>query len=242
MSQECTTEDCRNMTSTYLCTQCVSDLQQWLDRVPDMREELFVTMARLDAIAPRNSGGGGGTTEAPAAVNHGAMDVRYALAVWEGQDARKLAEDKFAGGFLPLLQELLAKAERIIDLPTQKIVYGPCQADTDTGECEQQLKAEPEEEAITCPACGASHNVESIIQDRTKRTRGNPMPPKEVREYLMKTTRTYVTKKDIENWVMHGHIKYVLARVTTTAKPPRIYYPGDVLATHHKMKDRKRAA
>lgn len=242
MSQDCTTDDCQNQTSTFLCTRCVSDLQQWLDKVPEMREELFITMAKLDSIAPRNSGGGGGKAEAPSTVNHGAMDVRHALLIWEGQDARKLAADKFAGGFLPMLQDLIEKAERIIDLPIQKIVYGPCQSATDEGECDHQLKADPEAETITCPSCGAFHRVLSIIASRTKRTRGNPLPPREVREYLMKTTRTFVTKKDIENWVMLGHLKYVLDRVTTTAKAPKIYYPGDVLATHHRMKDRKRAA
>jgi hypothetical protein len=34
MSQECTTADCANHTSTYLCGQCVTDLQAWLDKVP----------------------------------------------------------------------------------------------------------------------------------------------------------------------------------------------------------------
>lgn len=240
-SQECTTDDCGNRTSTYLCGRCVDDLAAWIGKVPALRAELFVTMARLDNVRPAG-GGGGGKTEAPTAVNHGAMEVRQALAIWEGQDAQELAKDKLSGGFQSLLEELIKKAERIIDLPTQQIVYGPCQAPTQTGECEYELKAAPEKESITCRSCGTTHEVTEIIKSRTKRTRGNPLPPKEVREYLMRTTRTFVTKKDIENWVMHGHIKYVLDRVTTTTKPPRIYYPGDVLATHYRMKDKKRVA
>lgn len=242
MSTECTTDDCRNQTSTYLCARCVEDLQAWLDKVPAMRSELFTTMAKLDAIAPRSGGGGGGKSEYPSPVNNGAMDLRHALLIWEGQDAKKLALDKFAGGFMPMLQDLIKKSERAIDLPMQKIVYGPCQAPTESGECQQQLKADPEAETITCRGCGTSHDVLAIIEVRTKRTRGNPMSPKEAREYLYKTTKTFVTKKDIENWVMLGRLSYVLARVTTTTKPPRIYYPGDILATHQRMQDRKRAA
>lgn len=242
MSLECTTEDCQNHTSTYLCKRCVEDLQAWIDKVPAMRAELFTTMAKLDAIAPRSSGGGGGKAEYPSPVNNGAMDLRHALLIWEGQDAKKLALDKFAGGFMPMLQDLIKKSERAIDLPMQKIVYGPCQAPTEFGECEQQLKAAPEAETITCRGCGTSHDVVDIIESRTKRTRGNPMSPTDAREYLYKKTKTFVTKKDIENWVMLGHLSYVLARVTTTAKPPRIYYPGDILSTHQRMKDRKRVA
>lgn len=236
----CTTPECNRPTSVYLCGQCVSDLQAWIDRVPAMREELFITMAKLDAIAPRNSeGSGGGKTESDLPVNDRAMDMRHALMLWEGQDAKSLAKDKYAGGFLAMLQDLLDKAEVIIDLPRQQIVYGPCQAETPDGECKRELKAEPEAETIDCPECGAFHRVASIIASRAKRSRGEPLPPKEVREFLMAETKTFVTKKNIENWVMLGHLKYVLARVTTTVKPPRIYYPGDVMTTHFRMKDRR---
>lgn len=235
----CTTSDCNQPTDLYLCNQCVSDLQAWIDRVPAMREELFTTMARLDNVRPPNSEGGGGSTEAPLPLNEKAMDMRQALRLWQGQNAKELAKDKYAGGFLSMLQDMIDKAEKIIDLPNQWVIYGPCQAETPDGECERQLKAKPEADTIDCPECGAFHRVTSIIADRAKRSRGEPLPPKEVREFLMKQTKTFVTKKNIENWVMLGHLKYVLARVTTTVKPQRIYYPGDVMTTHFKMKDRR---
>jgi hypothetical protein len=239
MSLECTTEDCGNNTSTYLCSQCVTDLQAWLDKVPTMRAELFVTMAKLDAVAPRSSGGGGGSTENPAPVNHGAMDVRHALAVWEGQDAQKLALDKFAGGFLPMLQALIGEAERVIDLPTQTIVYGPCQAVTDAGECEHQLKADPEDEIITCPACGAVHRAIAIIASRARRARGNPMPPREAREFLQKEARVFILKKDFENWVQLGKLEPIL-KTDEAGKERKMYYPGDVLKVFQEMRERRR--
>ena len=239
MSLECTTEDCNNHTSTYLCGQCVTDLQAWLDKVPDLREELFVTMAKLDAVAPRNSGGGGGKTENPAPVNHGAMDIRHALAVWEGQDAAKLAHDKFAGGFLPLLKELIEAAEKAIDLPTHTVVYGPCQANTGEGECDQHLKADPEAETIICPACGAIHRAISLIESRARRARGNPMPPREAREFLQKEARVFILKKDFENWVQLGKLEPVL-KTDAAGKERKMYYPGDVLQVFQDMRERRR--
>lgn len=237
----CTTPDCETPTETYLCNQCVSDLQAWIDRVPDMREELFTTMARLDCVAPQNSeGGGGGATEAPSPLNVGAMDMRHALLFWEGAKAERLANDKHAGGFLTMLQDLLDKAERIIDLPKQSIIYGPCLAMTEDGECERELKADPEATTIDCPDCGAFHRVKSILAARALRARGAPLPPREVREYLAKKVRVFIQKKDLENWVSRGDLRYVLDRVTTAINAQRIYYPGDVLEVFQDKEARKR--
>lgn len=51
----CSTPDCERGTSTYLCTQCVSDLQAWIDQVAFLLPELDVTIARLDVTRPGNS-------------------------------------------------------------------------------------------------------------------------------------------------------------------------------------------
>ena len=80
-SQECTTDDCRNMTSTYLCGQCVSDLQQWLDRIPILLVELRVTIARQDNVRPAGGGGSGSKPGSAAPItpvgpsNHGAFSM-----------------------------------------------------------------------------------------------------------------------------------------------------------------------
>lgn len=119
----CTTTDCGNETSTYLCGQCVSDLQQWLDRVTETRQMLFTTMAKLDNTGPKNSeGGGGGSTGSAMPLREGAMDLRYALAIWLGHTAKDLARDPHAGGFLEEIKTLIDKAYELVDLPPEEVI------------------------------------------------------------------------------------------------------------------------
>jgi hypothetical protein len=66
------------------------------------------------------------------------------------------------------------------------------------------------------------------------------MPPREAREFLQKEARVFILKKDFENWVQLGKLPYVLERVTTTDKPRKIYYPGDILSIFHEMRERRR--
>lgn len=121
----CTTERCNNPTPDriYLCPQCVSDLQQWLDKITPTRQMLFTTMAKLDNTGPKNSeGGGGGSTGSAMPLREGAMDVRYALAIWEGHKAKGLARDPHAGGFLEEVKKLVDKAYELVDLPPEEVI------------------------------------------------------------------------------------------------------------------------
>ena len=131
----CTTEDCGNKASAYLCGQCTRDLQAWLDRVTVTRQMLFTTMAKLDNTGPKNSeGGGGGSTGSAMPLREGAMDLRYALAIWEGREASDLAHDQYAGGFLGELKRLITRAEKLVDLPPEETV--------DVEAAKQRLQAE----------------------------------------------------------------------------------------------------
>jgi hypothetical protein len=50
----CTTPECETSTQTFLCTQCVSDLQAWIDKAHVLLPDLDVTIARLDVTQPGN--------------------------------------------------------------------------------------------------------------------------------------------------------------------------------------------
>lgn len=120
---DCTTTDCGNGTTSYLCNQCVSDLQLWLDKVTETRQMLFTTMAKLDNTGPKNSeGGGGGTTGSSMPLRDGAMDLRYALAIWEGHNAAQLASDPLSGGFLAEIKLLIDNAFKMVDLPPDDVI------------------------------------------------------------------------------------------------------------------------
>ena len=113
MTQECTTDDCRNMTSTYLCSQCVSDLQQWLDRIPILLVELRVTIARQDHVRPAGGGGGGSKPGSAAPINFDAWQISENLKT-VGKSAKVYAHAEDAAGMAWLIQDWVKKAEMLI--------------------------------------------------------------------------------------------------------------------------------
>ncbi|MFF2029530.1 hypothetical protein [Arthrobacter sp. NPDC058192] len=119
MSHECTTEDCRNHTSTYLCGRCTSDLQQWLDKVPVLVRELSVTVARLDNVRPAGGGGGGGHQPGSAApISLDALQLQENLRS-VGTDAKAYAQDSRAAGLAWLIQDWVTKAELLVSGPDE---------------------------------------------------------------------------------------------------------------------------
>ena len=120
MSLECTTEDCNNHTSTYLCSQCVSDLQQWIDKVPDLVEALDVTIAKLDCV--RSSGGGGGSKPgSKAPINLDALQLQENLRS-VGTSAKDYAHDPNAAGLAWLIQDWATKAELLVSGPEAETI------------------------------------------------------------------------------------------------------------------------
>lgn len=121
MTHECTTADCYNHTSTYLCPRCTSDLQQWIDKIPVLIEALSVTVAKLDNVRPAGGGGGGGGGHKPgsaAPINLDALQLQENLRT-VGNDAKAYAMDERAAGLAWLIQEWVTKAERFVSGPDE---------------------------------------------------------------------------------------------------------------------------
>ena len=241
----CTTPDCNRTTATYLCDICTRDLQAWLDRVPELREELFTTIARLDNTRPTGGQPGGGGGDNPGLpLRVGAMEARFALAIWEGRDARELATEDHAGGYIDFISKLIEHAEKLIDTPDEVFTHGPCGAKLGDGEdapvCEAIITAPPEAVWVNCPECEAPHNVRERRQALLgKATECDPMPPRETIDWLHLNAGIKVKKFDFENWVKLGHLRYVLDRVTTDLKGKRLYFPENLFRVHHTMEKRK---
>lgn len=122
MSLECTTEDCRNHTSTYLCSRCVDDLQAWLDKVPVLVEALNVTIAKTDVVRSAGGGGGGGSKPGSAApLNLDALQLQQNL-LSVGRDAKAYAQDERAAGLAWLIQDWVTKAELLVSGPEAETV------------------------------------------------------------------------------------------------------------------------
>jgi hypothetical protein len=57
------------------------------------------------------------------------------------------------------ITNLAAQIRSSIDRRPDRIYSGPCGADTDTGPCPGHLYAHPGRGMVTCPECGAAHDV-----------------------------------------------------------------------------------
>ena len=122
----CTTPDCGEPSELYLCNDCIRDLQAWIDRVPVMRAELFITMAKLDKVGTQHGEGGNGMTkEAPLPIREAASAKRTALSYWTHRTAQQLAHDEHAGKYQAMLQKLIEQSERVIDLPPDDELRSP---------------------------------------------------------------------------------------------------------------------
>lgn len=117
MSVECTSADCANWTSEYLCGQCARDLQAWLDKIPVLIAALNVTIAKLDHV--RSNGGGGGSKPGSAApLNLDALQLQENLRTVRA-DAQTYAHDDRAAGLAWLIQDWVTKAELLVSGPQE---------------------------------------------------------------------------------------------------------------------------
>lgn len=235
----CTAPDCENPTDLYLCNTCVTDLQAWIDKAATVRADLFVTMAKLDKTAPKNVEGGSGlTTGSAMPLRDSAMEARTALAAWVGQNAALLAKERLSGDYVTFLPLLIRKAERLMDNPEEIHTFGKCGAD----DCTATLTGSPDTTWVNCPDCEAPHNIRRRLKEMKDAAKGQPLPPRQAREYLRDKAGISIKTKDFENWVQLRRLAYVLDRVTTDNKPRKIYFPGDVFRTYQEMKERRRIA
>ena len=243
----CTATDCQQPTDRYLCGQCVSDLQSWLNKIPGLHAELFTTMAKLDHTAPQQHEGGGGlSTGSAMPLRAAAMESRHILATWERYEAKELASHENAGDYLPMIRKQIEAAERLIDNPEEHFTFGTCGAETETGPCPETITAPPDATWTNCGACEAPHNVQERAEELRAEAKGEPLPPREAREYLAKKARVHITKKDFENWVYHRQLPYVLDHVGIGEKSKdqgrRIYFPGVVFRVYRDKTERRIAA
>ena len=203
---ECTTTDCGNFTDQYLCNQCVSDLQLWLDKVTETRQMLFTTMAKLDNTGPKNSeGGGGGSTGSAMPLRVDAMEKRFALAIWEGQDARELAKDKHASGFLNFLRELITEAEAVVDLVAESW--------SATCTCGETVTSDLE--SATCTNCGANNRKEALQSAKARKVATDLVDTESLVDWIKTYTGHAVTTNQIYIWANRGQIPQA------QKKPPR---------------------
>lgn len=114
----CTTTDCGRPTETYLCAQCVTDLDAWIQKANEYAPELDVTIAKQDVLRKAgNTGGGGNKAGSAAPVNLDAIQLQQNLYSAGSRTAAVYAQDQFAAGIAWTIQDWVTKAERLISGP-----------------------------------------------------------------------------------------------------------------------------
>lgn len=220
----CTTPDCERATSTYLCTQCVSDLQAWIDQVPRLLPELDVTIARLDVTRPGNSETRSSNVAGSAApANLDALELKARLQSVT-HTAAEYAQEDHAAGTAWIIQEWCKNAELLISGPEEiRIVttHIDCGGNvTTTNPRPQVTDNNPDPtDAGTCQSCG---NLVSTSPKKTAARVNAEAPPMITRRlipWLREHARIHITRADINNWRQRGHLHPVAHEPTPTYRP-----------------------
>jgi hypothetical protein len=170
-----------------ICTSCTSALRHDLAQVDDVLRELEVTTTKQDRIGdpgPRSSEVP--LPYRPEASEH-ADHVHTSLVVWARAIAdacnvpvwelpvespaelarwllrhgETIRQYESAGDMVVDIERVMAGARRAVDKPVVRTYLGPCECgDPDpTSGRPVELYAHPRARQITCPACGAAHDV-----------------------------------------------------------------------------------
>lgn len=250
----------------HLCDTCTDDLHRIINDLPELLEDLAVTMAKQDNTH-RSASSPGFHPTAPAQLTalllHG--EISELITSWaimlHDYDTRKhppqeadpqkylrkstneIRKHDWSCDMLDELHHKTVRATRFIDLPRDIKIFGTCWQiiEYDDGnhyECKGQIKADHDATIATCEQCKASYYTSILIAEAERKTRGELMPAAQARRFLKQHAGTTIKPKDLENWIALGHVPYVLDHVSSIGKGRRLYYPGDILKVQHRMRDR----
>lgn len=115
----CTTPDCETPTETYLCKQCVSDLQARIDSIHFLLPEMDVAIARLDVTRPSNPETKSSNDAGSAApANLDAIELKARMQTVTNTAAEYALMDH-AAGTAWIIAEWETKAELLISGPLE---------------------------------------------------------------------------------------------------------------------------
>lgn len=236
----CTATNCDRPTQTYLCTDCVRDLQAWIDKVPDLFRDLYDTMARTDNVRPANVGANKGGKEivgSPAPLNLDAYQLRANLSTVT-KTAHEYAQDPHAGGMLELLIDWCQKAELLILGRPERRIIGNCgcggKVITDKPKILPTGKDPQPVDSGQCQACGeivgfTQAEVEARINGKVAEEEPEPMTSAEVRAWIKEKAGIIISADDIKNWCKAKKIRQEPA---PTKKEKPKYWASDLLRVH----------
>ncbi|WP_343317761.1 hypothetical protein AAFM46_10940 [Arthrobacter sp. TMP15] len=239
----CTTPDCHRITSLYLCTDCIIELDDLLKDVDVLRVYLVGPLRRTSVTRAPGAGGAGGVAGSTPSISLDALLLQAWLGQLPARAHAEAMENPEAGQTLFMARLWVGQARDLVWGPEETRVYGECGRPLEGHEpevCTEQLVASPDDASVRCQECGEVYRVADLLAAISVKVRGEPMAPRAVREYLQAKAKVLVSVFDFKNWVKHGKLPHVLDRVTTTERAPKLYYPGDVLTVYEDMQAKRR--
>lgn len=238
----CGTNDCENPAQDkYLCGKHAGYLQAELNKIPELLEDLFITMAKLDNTAPQRSEGGGGlTTTSTLPIRPRAMELRQALGLWTHCDAETLAKDQHAGNFLPMLEKIIEDANNCIDNPPEHRVITTCNC----GGKVITLEPKPEDtkpDTGNCETCGEYYEqTEAMTRFRIHRATPQDLTTRQALKWIRDNAGLSIKAEDIRNWAREGKLNSTNPERGKYDHPT--YNVADVLTVHYRHVEKGKRA
>lgn len=198
-------------------------------------DDLDVTICGTDKVGGAPIGVVVRSSETPLVFNERASDAKRALVNAVQSWARVFAEEnphlrfgpetiedaaRWMAGFPNLLAghpaaveihrdfgDLIHRARRSIDRPTQRVYAGECGARMEGVKCTEQLWAWEGRHEVVCPTCGTEFFVENRRAQIIEGLRSRIAPARQITEALKAWANIGINVKSIRTWTSRGLVQ-----------------------------------
>lgn len=245
----CTAPQCSNPARDgFLCDQCFATLRRDLAAVPELLQDLEITISRQDRIGDDTNGRR--SAEIPLPLRLTAMEARRDLsatlaywvqqlappaqlpgpadppdifASWLSEHLAAVAVDKRAGDCADEIGYAVITARRAIDKPLQPAYAGPCQ------HCTTDLYAKPTAPTVTCEGCTRTYDVADRRKWLLEHVHDQLLTATELSRALPNLIGTELTSAMVRGYAHRGRLAARPPHPADPRQDPR-YRCGDVIA------------
>lgn len=217
----------------YLCTTCTTSLADDLERVGPLLVELEVTRTRQDRLGDAAAHGPSLALPWKEHASEAYWVLAATVLVWIRLVVENLGHDRrdpvgddptswsgwllrhlpglrrlpFVGECADEIGNALDLAVHAVDRPPVEVFVGPCGARSDAGvECTLDLYAHSGADSVTCPHCGAEHDMQARRAYLLGRARDRLAPLPTISRALSTWLERQVTPAALRGYVYRGRL------------------------------------
>lgn len=138
----CTSENCENPTDLYLCNECVSVLNQWINEAMIYLPELDAAIAKQTTISKPSEGGNGTKSGINPGINLDALQLKINLQSID-RTGEQYAHDKYAAGIAWTIEQWVKRTRLIVEGETELPINRESIRDRLATEVPAELKVKP---------------------------------------------------------------------------------------------------